>query len=104
MKWLSQYTIYRDKIDLVAVIDRGGDTISVGKEIEMTLVSQPRNNEIPGPTISLDKQSASSLMQALWDAGIRPANLPDASGEIRALRAHVEFAQRVAGSLIDRGE
>jgi hypothetical protein len=99
MKWLAQSTIYRDSIDLLAVIDYG-DGRDIGLPMQITMAKHERNTVITEPTLALGQDSAKSLMQALWDAGIRPRELSNPNGEINALRSHVEFAEEVAKKLL----
>lgn len=102
MKWLAQSTIYRDSVDLVAVIDYGSGDRAVAQPMEFTMKQQERNTCIEAPTLALDPDSARSLLQALWDAGIRPTNWSSPDGEIKALRSHVGFAEHVAKALLPK--
>lgn len=102
MKWLAQSTIYRDSIDLLAVIDYGGGERDIGLPLQLTMTKQERHKAISEPTLSLSPDSARSLLQALWDAGIRPDNWSSPGGEIKALRDHVGFAEHVAKTLLNR--
>jgi hypothetical protein len=52
------------------------------------------------PTISLEQGSAQSLMQALWDAGLRPSQIPESNKEVSALKQHIVFAEHVAKALL----
>lgn len=99
MKWLAQTTIYRDSVDLI-LLDHslGSEYVGAPLRIEMRLHDQ--NTVISEPTLALRPDSARSLMQALWDAGIRPADFSSPDGEIRALRNHVGFAEHVAKTLL----
>lgn len=101
MKWLAQSTIYRDSIDLVAVIDYGGER-DVAQPMVFTMERQKPHMVIGAPTLELSPDSAKSLMQALWDAGIRPNEAIDSKGEVKALRDHVKFAEGVTGALLGR--
>lgn len=103
LKWLAQSTIYRDSIDLLGVIDYGDGTRMVAKPAEFVVERHEPNTVIQQPTIELSPQSARSLMQALWDAGIRPqdANL-STPAEVTALKNHIKFAEGVTGALLGR--
>lgn len=105
LKWLAQSTIYRDSIDLLGVIDYGGGERHVAKLVNFVLERHEVNTVYQEPTIALSPQSARSLMQALWDAGIRPedANL-SSPAEVTALKNHIRFAEGVAESLLTRVE
>jgi hypothetical protein len=101
MKWLAQSTIYRDSVDLVAVLDPYGDGRAVAQPVNFEMKQQGRHELISEPTLALSHNSAQSLLQALWDAGMRPADW-NRSGpiEVQALRSHIAFAERVADGLL----
>jgi hypothetical protein len=99
MKWLAQSTIYRDSVDLLCVDDAMGQRY-YGAPVRIEMNVHDPNSAIGEPTLALRPDAARSLMQALWDAGIRPADLGDSAGEIVALRNHVSFAEHVAKTLL----
>jgi hypothetical protein len=101
VKWLAQSTIYRDSIDLLAVIDYGTGR-DIGLPVQLLMTKQEEGMPVSEPTLALQPDSAKSLMQALWDAGIRPADWSSPDGEINALRNHVGFAEHVAKTLLAR--
>lgn len=103
IKWLAQSTIYRDSIDLLAVIDYGGER-DIGLPMQLLMTKHDPNAVISEPTLALQPDSARSLMQALWDAGIRPADWSNPHGEINALRNHIGFAEHVAKTLLGAGQ
>lgn len=77
--WRAQTTIYRDSVDLLAS-QRIGEKIEVVQPIVAAVNVMDRHSVICEPTLSLSRDSAQSLMQALWDAGLRP-NDGEGSGE-----------------------
>lgn len=99
MKWLAQTTIYRDSVDLI-VVEEYGDRRYIGAPILLDMRQHDSNTIIQEPTLALPPASARSLLQALWDAGIRPADWSSPDGEIKALRKHVDFAEHVAKTLL----
>lgn len=99
VKWLSQYSLTHDSIDLVALIERQDGTRDVMQPVEQIMKRQDYGDPI-SPTIRLDAHSARSLLQALWDAGLRPAENTDRSGEVAALKSHISFAEHVAKALL----
>jgi hypothetical protein len=105
LKWLAQSTIYRDSVDLLAVLDYGNGERHVAKAMDFTLERHEPHTIYGEPTLAISPQSARSLMQALWDAGIRPedANL-SSPAEVTALKNHIRFAEGVAESLLTRVE
>ena len=108
IKWLAQSTIYRDSVDLLAVEDFGDGVRYYGKPINMEMQKEEARGYVAEPTLALRPDEARSLLQALWDAGLRPANWGSPDGEINALRKHIDFAEHVARTLLpvraDNGE
>jgi len=47
------------------------------------------------PTISLSNEAAQSLMDALWEAGVKPSGGEGHTAHIRALNAHLEDMRRL---------
>lgn len=101
VKWLAQKTIYRGCVELIAVSDYG-DRLAVAQPINLELVEQSRHAMIDAPTLQLHGESAQSLLQALWDAGLRPNDGAGSGAEAAALRKHIAFAERMADQLIAR--
>jgi hypothetical protein len=101
VKWLAQRTIYRDSVDLLLVRDIGPYR-EVGQPVQMLIKRQEAGEIIAEPTLSLPSDQGQSLMQALWDAGLRPADWSSPTGEINALRSHVGFAEHVAKTLLSK--
>jgi hypothetical protein len=99
VKWLAQSTIYRGGVDLVA-IQTWGDRQAVARPVEFIMDTKEPHTAIGEPTLTLEVDSARSLLQALWDAGLRPADWSSPDGEINALRKHVDFAEHVAKTLL----
>ena len=105
LKWLAQSTIYRDSIDLLAVIDYGGGQRDIALPLQITLAKHESGIAVIGePTLALSPASARSLLQALWDTGIRPTDWSNPNGEVNALRGHVKFAEEVTRALLPRLE
>lgn len=103
LKWRAQSTIYRDSIDLLGILDYGNGERHIAKRTEFTLERHEPHAPVYEPTIALSPDSARSLMQALWDAGVRPedANL-SSPAEVSALKNHIKFAEGVTGALLGR--
>jgi len=99
LKWLAQRTIYSDSTDLVLVQDMG-DKIGVAKPMEFTMELQSRHAVINEPTLRLRGDQGQSLMQALWDAGLRPNDGAGSGAEVQAIKNHAAFAERVADRLL----
>ena len=75
----------------------------MAKPVSFTVERHDPNSVYEEPTLAISPQSARSLMQALWDAGIRPedANL-SSPAEVTALKHHIKFAEGVTGALLER--
>ena len=99
MKWLAHRSIYSDSTDLV-LVDYFGDKMAVAKPVELLMVTQDANLVIAEPTFRLRGDQGQSLMQALWDAGLRPNDGEGSGAEVKALRQHIAFAEHVAKSLL----
>ena len=103
LKWLAQTTIYRDSVDLLAVLDYGNGERHVAKAVSFTMERHEPHIVYGEPTLAISPQSARSLMQALWDAGIRPEDASLSSpAEVTALKAHIKYAEGVTGALLGR--
>src|SRR3954471_5376691 len=101
LKWFAQSTLYRGCIDLLAVRDGGSGTQDVVQPVELVLARRKLHAMVEAPTMSLSLQSAGALMQALWDAGVRPLDPTLSSpSEVVALRNHIKFAEGVTGALL----
>jgi hypothetical protein len=98
--WRAQNDLYRNMVDLLGCHDFGGNEIAVAQPLCLIMKRQVRDEPITGPTLSLEKADAQSLLQALWDAGLRPAGNTDRSDEVTALKAHIAFAESVVGAAI----
>lgn len=102
MKWLAQSTIYRDSVDLVLVDDFGNRERAVAQPVEFIMERHEPARVIEAPTLSLQHDSAQSLLQALWDAGLRPNDGRGSDAEVNALKAHLKYAEGVTGALLGR--
>lgn len=103
IKWLSQYSLTHDSIDLVALIEWQDGKRDVMQPVEQMMKRQNYGDPI-SPTMRLNAHSARSLLQALWDTGLRPAENTDRSGEVAALKQHIGFAEHVAKALLSPPE
>ena len=97
--WRAQSTIYRDSVDLVAIREIGGD-LEVVQPVAFEVKRLERFGLIHEPTMELAPDSARSLMQALWDAGIRPAQWEGNEAQVSALKKHIDFAEYVGRTLL----
>lgn len=101
MTWRAQIMIYRDGVDLV-LFERWGENIAVAQPVSFTMKQQKVHEAIAEPTMHLPGNSGQELFQALWDAGLRPADGYGSGAEAKSLRDHIKFAERMADGLLAR--
>lgn len=101
IKWFAQIQFNRGQVELCAISD--GDRMYVGQPLRLTMSVHDRGDPIAEPTLALSNSEARSLLQALWDIGLRPAENTDRSGEVTALKSHIQFAERMAMALVPGG-
>ena len=79
--------------DMVAILavekDGFGKMAYVAKPLELTLERMEEGSLIERGTLELPHQSAQSLLNALWNAGLRPTDFKSPNGEINRLEAHL---------------
>lgn len=100
IRWLAQSTIYRDTVDLLGVQDFGDGRRAYALPVAFTMKHREPGYAVEAPTLELSPSSAQSLLQALWDAGLRPNDGGGSEAEAAALRAHVKFAEEVSRALL----
>lgn len=72
--------------------------IGIGKlEFETTQM-----NFVERPTFSLSMDEAQTLMDDLWNCGIRPTEKIDNPGELRATKYHLEDTRKLVDKLLPR--
>ena len=99
--WLAQRSIYRGSTDLV-LVEKLGDKIAVAQPVNFTMVEQSQQSVIAEPTLILYDTQGQELMQALWDAGLRPNDGARSGAQAQALLKHIAFAERIADGLLLR--
>lgn len=97
--WRAQTNICYDGVDLL-LFERYGDRDAIAQPIEFTLKEIGRGDAITAPTLRLPGESGQQLLQALWDAGLRPNDGSGSGAEAKALREHIGFAERMAEGLL----
>jgi hypothetical protein len=93
-------TVSGHSVDLLGIRDVGDGMREILLPVNFTVTTQSRNTEILEPTLALSPSSARSLMQALWDAGIRPETGNGSGEHVQALQKHIEFAEAVVSALL----
>lgn len=79
--------------DLSIGLKRQDGTVSI-----MTPVSfrdMMPGEQIESPTVNMSNENAQELMDAMWEAGVRPSNGEGNVGQIGAMREHLEDMRRI---------
>lgn len=71
-------------------IREGNATQNVVTNVSLTIESSAESPVMTEPSMRLSRESAQSLMDALWDAGVKPSGGEGHTAHIRALNAHLE--------------
>lgn len=97
MKFRAAVVDYQNSVQILACeLDAGGNVFKTVKPVE--LVQTPEENFgrlILEPTMQLKLSEAQSLLDALLDAGMRPTNLSNPSGEIQRINDHLQDMRKL---------
>jgi hypothetical protein len=87
---------WMDRISILACeLDRSSGKIAyIAKPVEFVMAPHT-GTMIQNGTMELDATAARSLMNALWEAGVRPSNFKNQSGEINRLETHLADMRRL---------
>lgn len=84
---------FNDKIGIHCGEKKPDGTWSAATSITMTAL---KTGEVsPGPFMELDYTDGQQLMDELWNAGVRPSDSRDLSGQISAMKAHMSDLRRL---------
>lgn len=61
----------------------------VAKPVQWTMEQHDQDSLVLDPTFRLTRDEARGLMDALWQAGVRPTEFKNPSGEINRMEAHL---------------
>ncbi len=88
---------WMDRVDiLVCQRDHTTDKIgSVAEPLQFTMKARDPGMPILQATLELSSQEASNLMNALWQAGVRPSDFKHPSGEVNRLEAHLSDMRKL---------
>jgi hypothetical protein len=94
MKWHGQYSIVRRAVELACFRHVGAET----HVVESFTVHERtvKEGELVEPALVLDLDEAQTLLQALWDSGLRPNNGEGSSGQVAALKDHLADMRKIA--------
>jgi hypothetical protein len=70
--------------------ERYSDGISIGQPVVMKVLSEEDRMQATEPTFVLHASAAQSLMDSLWDCGLRPSEGSGSAGAMAATQKHLE--------------
>lgn len=92
----AQISPYTDTVSVLAVVQDGTGFLSAfATPVDFVFVNRTPDKPIAGPTFELPSHAARSLMNALWEAGMRPTEFKSPSGEINRLEAHLQDMRKL---------
>lgn len=80
------------------ILLRDGDYI--GQKTDIVFKEIEDRGVLLEPTLSLPLNAGEALMDALWQAGLRPSGRVSDTGETDALKKHIEFAEGVVWTIM----
>jgi hypothetical protein len=86
---------YAARIDLVLRKHVTGVSTAYAKPFVIEFEEREASRFASEPTMALPMEEAKQLMQALWDAGVRPEYGNASGAHVAALQAHIKFAESV---------
>lgn len=99
--WAAYQVDYAMRIDLVLRRRITGMSTAFAKPVMFELVEYDEHKRpYVEPTLSMKTEEAKQLMQALWDAGVRPESGNGSGAQVEALQAHIAFAEHVSKALL----
>lgn len=100
-QWYAQKRLQTQAIELLLVNEHNG-VRSYGQPINIILKDEEPSSIFDGePTLKLFEGAAQSLLQALWDIGLRPNSGEGVSAHVDALKHSIYFAETVANRMLD---
>lgn len=96
-RWMAQVVDYRQSVDLMHIRTIFGESKAFAMPMKF-VYEEGAPIIYREPTLVLQFCEAKQLMQALWDAGVRPENGIASTAVTDAMQAHVKLAE----SVIDR--
>lgn len=91
-------TDYNQRIELLIGFKRGDGVFDHGQPL---IFERLEPGGIAPPTISLRPEEAQSIMDALWDAGLRPTEGTGSAGALAATQKHLEDMRTIAFRVIE---
>lgn len=94
-RWYAQKVFQTQGIELLLVNEENGHR-AYGLPTDFIIKTEESAAAIIDPTLKLTEGVAQSLLQALWDVGLRPNNGEGTSAQVEGMKKHIAFAERVA--------
>ena len=96
MRFKAHVVDYMSRVNILAYLPNSEGGISkVVKRVIMEVVQHEDRHYIGEPSMELEMQEAQSLLDALTEAGMRPTNLANPSGEIARITDHLQDMRRL---------
>lgn len=94
----AQRELFNNAISLYFAIDDGRNTVAA----EPAIFSPIEDGSYRRTFLSLKIKDAQSLMDQLWDCGLRPSEGSGSAGSLRANERHLADMQRISFDLLAR--
>lgn len=98
-RWCAQRVFQTSAIELLLVNEENGRK-SYGLPVDIVLKTDEANYNMVEPTLRMPEGSAQSLLQALWDARLRPHSGEGVSAHVDALKHSIYFAEGIVNKLM----
>ena len=98
IKFYANSTHFYDKIHVFAR-DKRGSTLAFLQQIVWEAITSKVH--FPEPLFKLDHEEVQTLMDALWDCGIRPSEGMGSAGQLAAVQNHLKDMQKIAFTYLE---
>lgn len=92
--------IFKNKYELWMALKQPDQSIGVALPLSFEFSNDPEYAPKEEPTLSMNLEEATRLMDALWGAGIRPTEV-GSPGELAATKYHLEDMRKIAMAWAD---
>lgn len=98
--WISKDIIHQ-RYDVSVVLDHKHGKYAVAMPLTMKTPTEEDQGAYLHPTMSLTKESAVRLMDAMWEVGIRPSNGEGNAGELAATKHHLDDMRKIVFDMME---
>ena len=99
IKFYANSTHFYDKINVFAR-EKLGTSLAFPQPIVWKEII-PEEWTAPDPLFELEHEEAQTLMDSLWDCGIRPSEGMGSAGQLAAIQNHLKDMQKVAFTYLE---